>query len=107
VPPGLLEHDDSLFVPGFIGKTKRGAALSGEGSTCVCERGFAQLEGVQETRRLKHLLPRRLLELRQPELAGQHWRVSEPAFSRRADSGALEPDALQARIASARAAQGR
>ena len=44
---GLLQHDDSLSLPGIAGRAERGAALRGQDAADLHQRGTAQLAGVQ------------------------------------------------------------
>src|SRR5712671_5914550 len=86
---GLLEHDDSIPVPRSAGKTEGSVALSGESAARLYKRGLAQLDVISKAGSFEYSCAGSVLEFREPELACEHWRLSQSAFAGRTDFAAM------------------
>src|SRR6266436_4754040 len=104
---GLLEHGDSIPVPRSAGKTEGSVALSGKSAARLQQCWLAQLDIISKAGSFEHSCAGSVLEFGRPELAREHWRLSQSALAGRADLAAHEPCAVQTGITAARAAQGR
>ena len=103
----LLQHDDSVSLPGTAGPSEGCAALCRQNSAHLCERGAEELEAIQDPRYRPGLFARLVFFLALPQPDGRYRGVSQPSLAGRTDAATNGANAGSTGFAGARAASRR